>query len=170
MKKNILIIAALIVAGALVYALSGSTERTGPRTTNVPANEETASTTPDETPSNEKVMEDGTSEPLNPIEDGTLVEGELELPREIEITYSDQGFNPIIAIVEQGATVKFINTSKLPLWVASDPHPSHTAYSAFDSKIAVPPGAAYSFTFTKIGSWKYHNHQNAGHTGTINVE
>jgi hypothetical protein len=50
--------------------------------------------------------------------------------------------------------------------VASDPHPTHTNYPAFNSGGSV---SSWTFTFTLAGSWGYHNHQNSGHTGTIVV-
>jgi plastocyanin len=115
-------------------------------------------------------MEDGTVEPPPATPQGTPVTGELELPKEIEVNYTDNGFNPVIAIVEQGATVKFTNNSRITMWIASDPHPTHDMYKGFDAKTAVPPGAAYSFTFTRVGSWKYHNDTATSHTGTITVE
>jgi len=31
-------------------------------------------------------------------------------------------------------------------------------------------GGSYSFTFTKAGTWRYHNHSNASHFGTVIVE
>ncbi|MDP3735588.1 MAG: hypothetical protein Q8R39_04135 [bacterium] len=40
----------------------------------------------------------------------------------------------------------------------------------FDACGAVTPGASWSFTFTELGSWKYHDHLNPLHTGTIVVE
>jgi plastocyanin len=56
------------------------------------------------------------------------------------------------------------------MWVASDPHPIHTDYSAFDAKQGIAPGDTYSFTFTKTGNWGFHNHLNPSATGTITVQ
>ena len=169
MKKIILIIILVALVGSIMYLLSGTTEKATLDTAPSVAND-MGSTTPENSVVNTKIMEDGTLEPTPKTTTVIEVIGELELPKEIEVSYTDNGFNPIIAIVEQGATVKFTNDSRITMWVASNPHPDHSAYSNFNSKTAVPPGAAYSFTFTKIGSWKYHNDTATSHTGTITVE
>lgn len=56
------------------------------------------------------------------------------------------------------------------MWVASNPHPIHTNYPAFDEKAPVINGSSWSFTFDKIGTWGYHNHRNPSSGGTIVVE
>ena len=56
------------------------------------------------------------------------------------------------------------------MWIASSPHPAHTDYPEFDAKRGIAPGETYEFTFTKTGSWKYHNHVNLGKYGTIVVQ
>ena len=83
------------------------------------------------------------------------------------ITYSDSGFSPKSVTVKAGTTVKFESVAEAGMWVASAPHPAHTDYPGFDQK---QTGTIYQFTFTKVGTWKYHNHVNTSHTGTIVVE
>lgn len=101
----------------------------------------------------------------------------------VTVTYTDQGFSPKSVTVPAGTTVTFVNQSTGGLWVASAMHPSHAAYSgtsasqhcpdttgtAFDECAAVALGSSYSFTFTKVGSWKYHNHVQATDFGAITV-
>lgn len=65
--------------------------------------------------------------------------------------------------VPKGGTVTFTGSN---LWVASDPHPTHTDLSAFDARAVKD---AYSFTFDKVGEWGFHNHLRASDTGTIIV-
>ena len=71
------------------------------------------------------------------------------------------------------------------MWVASDPHPSHQGYDGttrdqhcttsdsaatpFDECALVATGGAWTFTFTKAGTWKYHNHTGAADVGSITV-
>lgn len=102
------------------------------------------------------------------------------------ITYSDKGFSPATVTIAEGTTVTWNNTSARPMWVASGNHPSHTVYdgtstnehcvsgaatsaSVFDECAAIPSGGTYSFTFTKAGSWSYHNHAHASDMGTVVV-
>ena len=86
------------------------------------------------------------------------------------VNYTDKGFSPSSLDIKLGETVQFANNSSGGMWVASGPHPSHTAYPEFDPKRNIPSGEIYEFTFTKIGEWKYHNHTKAGMYGTIIVK
>jgi len=86
------------------------------------------------------------------------------------VNYTDKGFSPSSLEIKLGETVQFANNSSGGMWVASGPHPSHTAYPEFDLKRNIPSGETYEFTFTKIGEWKYHNHTKAGMYGTIIVK
>ena len=86
------------------------------------------------------------------------------------VTYSDSGFTPASISVKVGDTVTFKNTSSKNMWVASAPHPTHSAYPEFDAKKSSATGESYMFTFTKAGTWKYHNHLTPTAFGTIVVE
>lgn len=83
------------------------------------------------------------------------------------VTYSDSGFLPASLTVKVGDTVTFKNQSGKSMWVASAPHPIHTAYPEFDAQKGVVRGEIYTFKFTKAGTWKYHNHFDPSDTGTI---
>ncbi len=101
-----------------------------------------------------------------------------------EVLYADAGFSPQNLTIKAGDTVTWKNQSSGQLWVGSAMHPTHTAYSgttlqqhcpdtantAFDECQAVQNGGSWSFTFTKTGSWGYHNHSNASKFGKITVE
>ncbi len=86
------------------------------------------------------------------------------------ITYTDNGFSPAALTIKAGDTVLFKNNGSKDLWPASAPHPTHTNYPEFDAKRGIAPGATYSFIFTRVGSWKYHNHLNPASIGTITVQ
>jgi len=100
------------------------------------------------------------------------------------ITYTDDGYSPNTLHVPIGTTVTFKNDSSRQMWTASDVHPTHTEYddtslgkhcpdttgTVFDECEGVKPGNSWSFTFTKPGSWNYHNHLFASDIGTIVVE
>lgn len=78
-------------------------------------------------------------------------------------------FSPAVVTIKAGDTVTWTNHATNPVWIASNPHPTHTDYPGFDSKAAIDPGKTYAFTFTKVGSWGYHNHLNPSVQGTVIV-
>lgn len=86
------------------------------------------------------------------------------------ITYTDSGFSPSSLAIKNGQTVTFKNESTGDMWVASAPHPAHTDYPEFDAKKAYKNSESYSFTFTKVGTWKFHNHTKPSNFGSITVE
>ncbi|MBI2096719.1 MAG: cupredoxin domain-containing protein [Candidatus Sungbacteria bacterium] len=86
------------------------------------------------------------------------------------VTYADSGYAPSILQVKVGTTVTFKNQSSNEMWTASAVHPTHTVYPEFDAKRGYTTGDSYSFTFTRVGSWKYHDHFLPSHTGTIVVK
>lgn len=102
---------------------------------------------------------------------------------DVTVTYTDQGFSPKSVNVALGTNVIFVNQSSGKMWVASAVHPAHSAYSgtslsqhcpdttntAFDECGAVASGESYTFTFDKVGVWKYHNHAKASDFGSVTV-
>lgn len=85
------------------------------------------------------------------------------------VQYTDTGFVPKELTVKVGTTVTFTNGSAGVMWVASAPHPTHTIYPEFDQKMSVDAVGTYEFTFTKVGTWKYHNHVKATDSGMVIV-
>lgn len=106
--------------------------------------------------------------------------------RMITVTYTDQGFSPTTLSVNVGDTVRFSNQSTGEMWVGADEHPTHTEYDgtskddhcaegaatggAFDQCGRSGPGSTYNFTFTKAGTFDYHNHARSSDGGTVVVE
>jgi plastocyanin len=86
------------------------------------------------------------------------------------VTYMNGGFTPSVLRIQKGESVTFKNQTSGDMWVASDTHPTHTELPGFDAGKGMDQGDSYIYTFTKIGSWGYHNHANASHRGTIIVE
>ncbi|MBI2410196.1 hypothetical protein HYV30_04155 [Candidatus Kaiserbacteria bacterium] len=98
------------------------------------------------------------------------------------VAYTNDGFSPRNITVPVGTAVTFDNDSGDPMWVASAMHPTHEAYDGtalsahcasgyagpepFDQCNA---GGSYSFTFTKPGTWNYHNHANPADFGSVTV-
>lgn len=94
------------------------------------------------------------------------------------VAYTDTGYLPSVIKVKVGEAVTFKNESSQPMWTASAMHPTHIVYpttggcigSTFDACKGVQPGESWSFKFDIAGSWKYHNHLNPSHFGTVVVE
>lgn len=86
------------------------------------------------------------------------------------VIYDDSGFAPKALTVKVGTTVTWKNSGNKTMRVASAVHPTHQELPGFDQLQTVGSGGSYSYTFTKTGTWKYHNHVNPGETGMVIVE
>jgi len=86
------------------------------------------------------------------------------------VVYGQNGFSPSVLRVKKGETVTFRNDLVTKMWVAVDPHPNHTDLPGFDATKGLLQGQTYVHTFTKVGTFGYHNHLNASMKGTIIVE
>lgn len=85
------------------------------------------------------------------------------------ITLSRDGFSPDEVSLQVGDTVAFRSVAGELFWPASNLHPSHLLYPEFDPEEPVQPNDVWSFTFTKPGEWKYHDHLAPYFTGVITV-
>ncbi|MAF80690.1 hypothetical protein CL628_01615 [bacterium] len=88
----------------------------------------------------------------------------------VDVAVDETGFTPGIITIAVGDTVKFTNDGQGKHWPASDVHPTHTVLPGFDSKRGLETGEEYSHTFTKVGTWKCHDHLAASNGCTIVVE
>lgn len=79
-------------------------------------------------------------------------------------------FLPAEIRVRRGTRVRFVNHDTVWRWPASDLHPTHDIYSAFDPKQAIGPGEEWSFVFERIGRWGMHDHLSPLIVGEIIVE
>ncbi len=91
-------------------------------------------------------------------------------PGETTVRRTEAGFEPAHVTVHVGESIRFVNETEEPIWPASDSHPSHTLYPAFDPQEPIQPGASWRFTFDKIGVWEYHDHMQSTLTGVVTVE
>lgn len=103
-----------------------------------------------------------------------------------KISYTDTGFSPSSLTVPVGTTVTFADTASDAMYIASSPHPTHQDYDGttravhcaagytgatpFDECTAAKPGQSWTFTFTKPGTWKFHNHANPTEFGSVTVQ
>jgi plastocyanin len=168
-KALYIIIAVLILLGIGFYIYSGKQQApvtqslqnsAKPQVTQQPANNQAPATaTSGSTPA-----VNSTTTPHFSNEADTGGQATIHL-----VTYSGTAFSPASLTIKSGDTVVFKNASSSSFRPASDPHPTHTDYPGFDSKQAVAAGGNFSFIFTKVGSWGYHNHLNPSQTGKIVV-
>lgn len=90
----------------------------------------------------------------------------VSTPKTVTVKYSKEGYSPKTIEINVGDTVKWVSDNA-PMWTASNNHPTHTIYSEFDQKNT---DTAYEFTFTKAGTWNYHNHLTVNQGGTVIVK
>ncbi len=91
-------------------------------------------------------------------------------PKTYDISYTNNCYSPGSITIKKGDTVQFTNNSSRDMWPASDSHPSHTIYPEFDASSSIGAGGVYSFTFTKTGSWDYHDHLKPSCRGIVIVQ
>lgn len=85
------------------------------------------------------------------------------------VVLSKGGFQPQVITIKKGDTVTFSTDLGIQYWPASNQHPIHADYPAFDPKRPINPGEEWSFTFDRVGTWSYHDHLNSPVRGTIIV-
>jgi plastocyanin len=96
------------------------------------------------------------------------------------VTYNGDSFSPKTVTIAKGGKVTFTSTGG-NMWVAADEHPTHTEYAGTSRQQHCPdtagtafdqcgPGTSYSFTFSKAGTWDYHDHLNSNLEGTVIVK
>lgn len=100
------------------------------------------------------------------------------------VTYSDSGYSPSTLKVKKGDFVVFENKNSKMMWTASAVHPTHKVYPGSDIKmcgtntlVAIFDACkgyvldeSWEFKFDNQGTWKYHNHLQPNHTGTVVVD
>lgn len=92
-----------------------------------------------------------------------------KMTKSANVDYTENGFAPKSITVKVGTTVTWTNKGGSPMWVASAVHPTHQELPGFDQLKSVDNGGTYSYTFTKVGNWKYHNHVGPSDTGVVVV-
>lgn len=87
----------------------------------------------------------------------------------ITITLTKDGFVPDTLTIKKGQKVTFVTTTGSMFWPASNLHPSHLLYPEFDPLNPIAPDQVWTFTFEKVGEWKFHDHLAPYFTGVITV-
>jgi plastocyanin len=86
------------------------------------------------------------------------------------LLYTENGFSPSTIRIRRGDTIVFKNITSSDVRVASNPHPAHTDYSGFDSVRTLLRDDEYAFTFTRSGTFGFHNHLHPEWGGQVVVE
>ncbi len=86
-----------------------------------------------------------------------------------EIVLTENGFEPASITIKQFDIVRFRTGTDKNFWPASDLHPLHDIYPEFDPKMPIKPDESWSFRFTRVGTWKFHDHLFSAHRGVIVV-
>ncbi|MBI4021425.1 MAG: hypothetical protein HY369_04215 [Candidatus Aenigmarchaeota archaeon] len=100
------------------------------------------------------------------------------------VEMSAAGYSPSPLTITAGDTVTFVNIDGSTQWPASAFHPTHTVYpgsdiakcgtteeaTIFDACKTINLNEEWSFTFTEVGEWNYHNHNNPAQFGKIIVQ
>lgn len=86
------------------------------------------------------------------------------------VLMTEAGFSPSELSIKAGDRVIFSNVgSSTERWPASDLHPTHELYRAFDPLRPVLPGESWAFVFEEAGNWRFHDHLHANKRGIIRV-
>lgn len=98
----------------------------------------------------------------------------VELPNFLHVTrhtvvLKADGFHPAKFTIHEGDTVVFKSATGQPFWPASNVHPTHTAYPAFDPKRPIPADESWEFTFPSAGTYLFHDHIASNFEGAITV-
>jgi plastocyanin len=170
----VVIVAILIIAGGAWWYTQTNTAAPSTQTTTI-NNANSSDYTPGTT-STSTATTTGSSA-------GVDVGVSVGTPKTVTITYtSGQGFSPASVTINKGDTVKFVAASG-QMWIGSDEHPTHTEYDGtsrtthcaqgytgekpFDQCAA---GSSFNFTFTKAGTFDFHNHLAAQFEGVVVVK
>lgn len=118
-----------------------------------------------ETPVQEENVD--TSENMENQEE-TRLSDEISV-EDVVVTLTNTGFEPAEVNIAPGTAVIWVNQSGKTATVNSSPHPQHTDYDPLNLD-QFKDGESLSFTFDAPGTYKYHDHLNSSHFGTVIVE
>lgn len=94
----------------------------------------------------------------------------MQVGKTVTIDMVADGFTPDPITAQKGQQVCWINKDTHGRWPASNIHPTHEIYSAFDPKKPVVVGETWCFVFDRAGIWRYHDHLLPEFVGMVNVE
>lgn len=90
-------------------------------------------------------------------------------PRTYTVFYGLGVFSPTNIRIHVGDSVRFQNDGNIPMRVVSDSTRGILDLAGFDSVGEIPLGGIFSYTFSQVGIFGYHNVRNADEEGTVIV-
>lgn len=167
----IAVIIVVVIGGLLVFRSTTPTEEVAP----APTDAEFVDETPVKEPGQFIQQAPDASVPSSTEGTDTDVKEVTASPaaesgEAVTISVDESGFSPATVTVSVGTTVTFLNNGQGAHWPASDVHPTHQALPGFDAKVGLATGEGYSFTFTKEGTWSFHDHLAPSQVGTVVVQ
>jgi plastocyanin len=91
-------------------------------------------------------------------------------PESLTIKVTSDGFNPAILTINKDTQVTWHVQDQESHRIASNPYPENSDFPSLDSKTNIGPGGSYAFTFSKPGTYRYHDNLNPTINGTIVVQ
>lgn len=101
---------------------------------------------------------------------GRSTVAELQGRDQVEVVLTNDGFIPRQLRISPGTRVVFSTTRDAPFWPASNLHPQHSIYPAFDPREPLRPDEKWEFVFDEKGTWGFHDHIRSYFTGIVYVE
>jgi plastocyanin len=179
MKKTVIAIAIILLAGgAVYYAINQNQVKAPTEETSQNNDQATNSPQPSPSPTSGDTATSSNNSGVSVDVGGTTATGTFSSGEEIdggpdiqvmEITYDGSKYSPNQLTIKVNDYIIFKNNSNTDFWPASAPHPSHTNFPEFDAKKPIAPGGTFRFQFTKTGSWGFHDHLNPSAFGKITV-
>jgi len=77
-----------------------------------------------------------------------------------KVAITSSGFVPATITIKAGDTVTWTNQDSSQHQVATDPYPTEDALAGFKAEIPTAQNLTYSYKFTKVGTYTYHDHLN----------
>jgi len=77
-----------------------------------------------------------------------------------QVSVNADSFFPKVISIKTGQQVTWTNYDSSPHWIASDPFPKDDGYAALNSGGALTHGDSYTITFSKAGTYTYHDNLN----------
>jgi plastocyanin len=93
---------------------------------------------------------------------------ESDTLREVEVIYTDLGFEPAELEVDANSRVVFVNQSAERVWIKSE-QPFYSLQPRFDQGESIKGGGWFSVVFKQPGNWEYQNYLKPEQKGVITV-
>lgn len=95
---------------------------------------------------------------------------QLTGPKIGQVSITDSGFVPATILVQTGSIVTWTNSDTKPHQLVADPSSDNGSDTDFTFSKTMQAGYHYSFTFTKAGTYHYHDESSTGPPITSVVE